>query len=781
MRISEGLFATSCAERNGEKGMEFKIGIADSVSVLLCFAMGSCSVFSAMTPFGPAAYAALFSAGKWYLYFAAAALGILRARANFSVAAYLVAMAVSTLFLGFLNDNGKTSVRAVVSSVSLFTALTVSNIVTGFYLYDFLLAVCQSALCFGGVFVFSTAVPVMLNVKERHYISDVEAIAVTCVFALLVRCLGAVPLVFGMNLSVVAAIVLLMVINLEGEIASGAAMGVILGVVAVSDVRSMCASVGAFSMASLCCGMLKRFGKWGVILGFTFVNALFAAFLSEEAIPFDIFEVIFASALFAVIPEKITSFVSSFSAKTVHTSSDVAISQDKFQTMVSEKLKRLASSFSALASSYEKCFESKTMSKQYVIHMLDTASSKICPGCGLKYSCWERGYKSSYAAMLDMLKKAEKKGTLTVSDIPETLLAKCIKPEGFINAFNRMFDVYRVEKMWQNRLNESRMLVSDQLRAIGFAVDRLETEFSGCIDVPAEKNLKTALDRAGIRCDDIVFVNGSGTDFSADIYFKNRRVSKKDEQVINSVISDVAGRNTYLANSAYVSSNLVLTFKPRLDFSVCAASATACKNGEEISGDSFVICENACGETVAAISDGMGTGAGASRESRAATELLRDFLSAGIDVETALELINSSLLLRSSGDSFATMDVCTVRLSDGVLRFSKSGAAPGYIKNEYGISKIESSSLPFGVIGNESNVKTEIFTVENSAVVLMMSDGVYDVFEHEAEDGIMKKFESMETVNPQIIASVILNSALELSGGKADDDMTVVALAVWKN
>ena len=65
--------------------------------------------------------------------------------------------------------------------------------------------------------------------------------------------------------------------------------------------------------------------------------------------------------------------------------------------------------------------------------------------------------------------------------------------------------------------------------------------------------------------------------------------------------------------------------------------------------------------------------------------------------------------------------------------------------------------------------------------IVLMSDGVYDVFDHEKEDGIMKKFESLETVNPQIIASVMLNTALELSGGKADDDMTVLALSVWKN
>ena len=152
------------------------------------------------------------------------------------------------------------------------------------------------------------------------------------------------------------------------------------------------------------------------------------------------------------------------------------------------------------------------MSKQYIIRMLDTASSKICPDCGLKYSCWERGYKASYAAMLDMLKKAEEKGSLSVSDIPEPFSSKC-------NQVRRVCKVVLTEclrctvwkKLWQKRLNESRALVSNQLRGIGFAIDRLGAEFSMCVDVPAEKQLKTALDREGIRCDDIAFFNGSGT------------------------------------------------------------------------------------------------------------------------------------------------------------------------------------------------------------------------------------------------------------------------------
>ena len=63
MKLSEGFLAGFTDENAAKKGIELKIGIADSVSVLLCFAMGYCSIFSGMTPLGPAAYAAVFSAG----------------------------------------------------------------------------------------------------------------------------------------------------------------------------------------------------------------------------------------------------------------------------------------------------------------------------------------------------------------------------------------------------------------------------------------------------------------------------------------------------------------------------------------------------------------------------------------------------------------------------------------------------------------------------------------------------------------------------------------------
>lgn len=779
-KMTENILKLS-RESADKRKIEFKISITETINILLCFIMPQCRVFNEFIPFGFSAYAAFFCADRWFIYFTAVFLGLLRSGADIKIVSYVAAMVIATVFMGFFRPASKIRIRAIFSGVSLLCMLLCKNIITGFYMYDAFLNFIESALCAAGVYMFDKALPVIKNGAERRYISDSESVCVISVFALFIKCLSDLPPVLGLNVAVTASIVLLLIMNLEGEIASGAAMGVILGMVSASDTESLITATGAFAFASMCSGLLKRFGKWGVVLGFTFANSVMSAFSVMEILPFDIYEVVAASVIFALLPQKITEYVSSFPAKTVHMPEDTSINHEKMQKVICERLRRLSVSFAALSSSYSKCFENAVMSKQYIIHMLDTASSKICPDCGLKYSCWERNYKTSYKAMLDMLQTAEKKGKLSCGDIPESFASKCIKSEGFVNAFNRMFEIYKVEKIWNERLNETRMLVAGQLGGVSGTIAKISDEFDMCLDVPAEKHLKVAMDREGIEVEDITFLCGKSGDFTVDITFRNNRCLKKDEQKIQSVIEAVTDSKIRLSNSGYFNNKLVLTYKPCREYRISTGSATAKRSGEAVSGDSFIICENAYGETVIAISDGMGTGASASKESLTATELLQNFISAGMEVETSLELINSSLLLRSSGENFATMDVCTVNLSSGVVNFSKSGAAPSYIKNEYGVSKIESSSLPFGILKEESEVKNEMFPLENSAVILMVSDGISDVFSSDEEDGIIKKLENTETVNPQILASLVLNTALELSGGKADDDMTVVAISVWKN
>ena len=97
----------------------------------------------------------------------------------------------------------------------------------------------------------------------------------------------------------------------------------------------------------------------------------------------------------------------------------------------------------------------------------------------------------------------------------------------------------------------------------------------------------------------------------------------------------------------------------------CAPSA-----GERVSGDSAAHFETEDGTLCLLLSDGMGCGEAAQRESSMAARLLERFLRAGIDAPPALKTLNSALSLRAES---------TGQLYDGrpadAFRFRRSRAS----------------------------------------------------------------------------------------------------------
>ena len=183
------------------------------------------------------------------------------------------------------------------------------------------------------------------------------------------------------------------------------------------------------------------------------------------------------------------------------------------------------------------------------------------------------------------------------------------------------------------------------------------------------------------------------------------------------------------------------------------------------------------GTYVAAISDGMGSGELASKESRKTVELLKNFLRCGFDIFHTVKLINSSLLLTGKEECFSTIDLCSVNMHNGEADFVKIGGAGTYIKTGKNVEKISYSTLPAGIL---KDVLPKHFSkkIEDDVLIVMVSDGVENA---SADDRwLEKKLASADTVNPHVIADKILDMALYYNGGKAKDDMTVIATRIWE-
>lgn len=168
----------------------------------------------------------------------------------------------------------------------------------------------------------------------------------------------------------------------------------------------------------------------------------------------------------------------------------------------------------------------------------------------------------------------------------------------------------------------------------------------------------------------------------------------------------------------------------------------------------------------------------AKKSSQIVISMLKRLFNSGFDKNTAIELINSSLL-NISEEVFATIDIAIVDLYKGNIEFIKNGACPTYIKSNKKIQIIKSLTLPTGAL---KNIQTDIFDkdVENNEIVVMCSDGIIDSnIEYKNKELWLKYIlEDIEINNPQKIADMILNEAIDNNFGKVKDDMSIFVFKI---
>ena len=209
----------------------------------------------------------------------------------------------------------------------------------------------------------------------------------------------------------------------------------------------------------------------------------------------------------------------------------------------------------------------------------------------------------------------------------------------------------------------------------------------------------------------------------------------------------------------------------RVEVGVSTISASA------ENGDNYIARYLSGGKYVAAISDGMGTGHNASRDSGATVRLLGDFLEAGFDKSIAVRLVNSIMVMKSASEAFSTVDMCVIDLFSGDAEFIKNGAEPSYIKRTEGMETVRAVSLPVGVVQNVS-VESFAYRVGSDDVIVLMSDGLQG--KKSGEDWIKRIIDESDRSMPAgVLSDRIIDMAKALNGEKSDD-MTVVVLKLCK-
>lgn len=210
-------------------------------------------------------------------------------------------------------------------------------------------------------------------------------------------------------------------------------------------------------------------------------------------------------------------------------------------------------------------------------------------------------------------------------------------------------------------------------------------------------------------------------------------------------------------------------------YSASVGMASLCAEGER--GD---VCGDACsakrcegGRLLMMLCDGMGHGEKAHEQSEKTLELLLLLLEAGYTRHQAITAVNGIMLGVEDSERFSTVDLVDVDLWTGEVYGEKLGACASWVVRGSHMKKIEGSSLPLGIM-REATPTASQYRLHSGDILVLMSDGVADVFESDAQ--WRTALEDSVFIQPQRMADAILRSALLTAGGVPRDDMSVMVL-----
>ncbi len=340
----------------------------------------------------------------------------------------------------------------------------------------------------------------------------------------------------------------------------------------------------------------------------------------------------------------------------------------------------------------------------------------------------------------------------------------------------------RGERILQERLRENRMAAAGQLKEMsGILAGAMEKIYNTREDENFRQEIEKKLRLLGVQIHQVFFYDSQEKRCQVYLTMKTRRKICVSTKKIAVVLSDLMGREMMPARDSrsFVSQDKVtVLFVEGTAYNILYGIQKETRRGEPVSGDNFAVFWLPEGRFYAGLSDGMGSGLQACNQSELVLDLLEQFLESGFSEETAIRMINSSMVLQPGTPVFSTIDIVSVDLYTGVCDFRKAGAAASFIRRENTVESIRGAGLPAGVDGQISLEPYRVRMYDGN-ILFMVTDGVLGALPEGQEEEILKGLIwNLTPDTPEKMAKRLLEQVR--SYGQGEDDMTILAAGMWK-
>ncbi len=449
--------------------------------------------------------------------------------------------------------------------------------------------------------------------------------------------------------------------------------------------------------------------------------------------------------------------------------SRVAINRNR--AVIGEQLFEVSSLFRQIEGTFF-CIGEGSSFDEAKIRLFNAIKREACSACDKREACKSANMDEHIAKLVNV---GCVKGRVSLIDLPKEIATGCSNTNPLLFCINKHLKDYG-KYIEENEIASSgRALLSAQAHGISEVIKNIALEQSRPLNIYTEKEHDVAdeLARNGVIASEIL-IYGDEDNLTVTLTV----FGKYSALEILTPVSKVLGFDFILADKLVVSHDkfsYILRVKTKYDATF--GIAYKIKEGESVSGDTHSVIKIDERRFLVALADGSGSGENARNISDSTISLLESFYRAKMPADTILSTVNK-LLTFSEDEYFSCLDLACVSLDDGEADVVKLGGAMGFIFSENEIRILESESLPIGAVEciHPTTIKTRL---KENDVLVFLSDGITEAFGSSSE--LFDFIKDFTPLNPQKFADELLAEALNRYGGAAKDDMTVVAVRLFKS
>jgi len=537
----------------------------------------------------------------------------------------------------------------------------------------------------------------------------------------------------------------------------------------------------SFISLSFSSSLFRKKKKRGTILGILLAFLLYSGIApSFDHLWLTGIELLIASGFYLLLPIKYWFlFYDSFIQQNQEQEEDYCPDLDK---CFKQHLTELSRVFNELSLTFQETVPLEDLSREFGDFSF-IFNNKVCGKCREKSICWQKDKDDTYKRLFLLFREGEKEGFLEEGLIERIFARKCPYIKKMVRTVKDSYEIYQINRFWRNRLIDKQKIVSEQLLGIGEILEQFSAE--SFLGITGDARIEEIRKKAQENNLDIL-----GIDIHANINTNKNYYTVRFEQCSGNC--PCQQQFLVLLNSVYDYNYRIIekscgnilkdipckvVYGPLGPYKFSIAYYMQASSGD-LSGDSFLYKGLKDGKELVVLSDGMGVGEKAAAESKAAINLLETIIDAGFDQNLAIKTVNSALYLRNQEESFTTLDICIFDTFSGKAVFSKIGAVDSYLKRGWELKRIESASLPAGILANIEVSQEEIELAANDFII-MFTDGMLDIRDdiEDKREWLRQILQNSSFDKAEDLLEYLRGEVLDFNG-EISDDLTIVVIKV---